>query len=863
MHRHENGRARGSALLMAVVLTSLLAIVGLLFAVVSRMDRIGAQASGQRRQLDMGVDSVLAILSHELSQDVPGVAQQEYYDYPDTQNLWLASLEPYNSDPCTIGGPYSWRQITDLSGTLKSSQNVPITLVQDREPIAGIDPDTGDLFQDQLADADGDGVSDSKWFRLDGVTVNQQKAVYAAVRVIDHGAMVNINTGHEFSTGGDTPPTAVDGSHQMQIDVVSMMMDLVDANERDDEQAYAENARALFAWRAAGGNQSQYLRNVVQGFGPIPAIYSPYDLSDELSLRNRFVLKHQDVVTRVSRDLAVLFRSGARVPFGQAGNSLKRWKAAVDRDNPTERYDSQHLCTTLSVDRLIDPEGRPMVRLSSGVDPNSIREALVAAIDIDANDPSQVLVAAQLAANVGAFLDVDENIFELQVDGRSFFGFSPQLFIRGILFLIDPADPTDPNRNRFQIELYNPFKVSLRSNDFWVEIWKKDQLTLLNGRPLYAFNVLAFDPKSADPQRVYLRSYDPNSGNPARMMPLALYDGPQLLENYDIRLLRKRQLPPGSLKDPDLYVDGFTTSASWFEWSAVSDGTQKRYYRDDPNDPNDDWRIIYPQATDPSAHLVNLNLPTFLDRDFATIGELSRILRIGHTGDRNNTLGMQIERLFADWTGSNEPNALEIQKQIYLDLADPSYRNIFQRLAVPMTSLGMTAGNEIRVKGRINVNTAPALVIDKLPWLNFETERLRKTGKAVNVAAAIAEYRERMDGFHSIGELMQIPAMKCLADDDSDNSFDDSTPPGPDLTPDQSRDDLEERDLLFHRISNLITVRSDVFSAYILVRIGADGPQRRVLAILDRSEVLPDDDDIRGYKGEVKVVALQQVPDPR
>ena len=51
----------------------------------------------------------------------------------------------------------------------------------------------------------------------------------------------------------------------------------------------------------------------------------------------------------------------------------------------------------------------------------------------------------------------------------------------------------------------------------------------------------------------------------------------------------------------------------------------------------------------------------------------------------------------------------------------------------------------------------------------------------------------------------------------------------PDLTPlkilrtrDGAADDFEERDLIFHRISNLITVRSDVFTAYVLVRIGAE-----------------------------------------
>jgi hypothetical protein len=66
--------------------------------------------------------------------------------------------------------------------------------------------------------------------------------------------------------------------------------------------------------------------------------------------------------------------------------------------------------------------------------------------------------------------------------------------------------------------------------------------------------------------------------------------------------------------------------------------------------------------------------------------------------------------------------------------------------------------------------------------------------------------------------------------------------------------DFEERDVIFDRISNLITVRSDVFTAYILVRIGPDGPQKRYVAILDRSE---------SPAKPVKVIAIQQVPDPR
>ena len=77
----------------------------------------------------------------------------------------------------------------------------------------------------------------------------------------------------------------------------------------------------------------------------------------------------------------------------------------------------------------------------------------------------------------------------------------------------------------------------------------------------------------------------------------------------------------------------------------------------------------------------------------------------------------------------------------------------------------------------------------------------------------------------------------------------------PALTPaDGGSDIFELRDAIFTRISNLITVRSDVFTAYILVRIGPNGPQKRVIAILDRSEV---------PKKPVKIIAIQPVPDPR
>jgi hypothetical protein len=226
--------------------------------------------------------------------------------------------------------------------------------------------------------------------------------------------------------------------------------------------------------------------------------------------------------------------------------------------------------------------------------------------------------------------------------------------------------------------------------------------------------------------------------------------------------------------------------------------------------------------------------------------------------------------------------ALDTEEQVRIDLANPDYQRIFNYLTVfdPVTDyidndgdgFGIdTDGNnildpceidpdELKIAGRININTAPWYVIAQLPWMTPE------------IAQAIAYYRDTPQGpFRSIGQLSDVndiapmfsgPYFSIYHYARSDGPYVGDQIGFPDLTlADGAADDLEERDLLFARISNLVTVRSDVFTAYILVRIGPDGPQKRVMAILDRSDV--DADGLGGVTGRVKVRALHPVPDPR
>ena len=240
------------------------------------------------------------------------------------------------------------------------------------------------------------------------------------------------------------------------------------------------------------------------------------------------------------------------------------------------------------------------------------------------------------------------------------------------------------------------------------------------------------------------------------------------------------------------------------------------------------------------------------------------------------------------------------EREVLINLADPNFQRLFKYLTVfDPTRDGIDNNGddaidngqvEWKIPGRININTAPWYVIAQLPWVS---ERAGGYSNKYELARAIVAYRDKLEspvdysgpngrfnaindeggfadwfdetdirearGFENIGEL------NFVIDDDRGDDYsmryyalDSGDLDGfPDLTSaDGAIDDFEERDVIFARISNLVTVRSDVFTAYILVRIGTDGPQKRVIAILDRSDVYPTG-------GKVKIRALHPVPDPR
>jgi hypothetical protein len=691
------------------------------------------------------------------------------------------------------------------------------------------------------------------------MTSGKGKPIYAAIRIVDHGAMLNVNTAYKFdlSDPNVTLPD-INGSSQMQINLMAL------AGRGTAQAGSAEETNLLFA-RANNGvdvdpwDLLKYEQNVIWNYGSNEpnGVYTPFDISDELELRNRFLLNHTGIDTRLE-DWSAEFRNSNTLstPLTSGGRPLDTWfKRAYDDGNIDPNYAYRHIATTYNMDRIINPAG-PTLNNGKMINVNIADVSLLydaISAGLRGTDPNFTVVdtndlAAQLTVNIIDHRDDDTDVTYLPIGSETYYGFEAQPFISEIAFSISGRDADDSANNEFAIELYNPFDVDIPLGNFQLELRRP------NGEIAGTINLTGYAISDGSRFVITNGSAASNGFGVASLtgtggikedsnLVLATFrsldtDPPTyaLNERYDIFLLR-------TTSAEDIYLDKQQTQDEWFNWDTVK-GTRQSYCR-----PDDNWNVVYQDfqsatetlggANGTGGNRKNYNLANSVGF-FVTIGDITRVLKVAPGTDPNDMIGIRL---------SSEPG----EEDVRIDLWNPAFTNIFQYLTVidPADPSHGHGTSETRIKGRINVNTAPSFVIEQLPWMHAA------------IAQEIVSYRDTTaKGFESIAELMQVPLMGMqvplmgyYAYDPSYSLID--LDRFPDLTPnDGAVSDFEERDVIFSRISNLVTVRSDVFTAYILVRIGVDGPQRRVIAILDRSQVNSTGD-------RVKIVALHPVPDPR
>ncbi len=946
----KNGLSSGSALILAVVLTSMLAIVGVLFVMMARVDKVATSAIVENRELHLAIETVIARISQRLVSDIPGVAGQEYYDYPDPCNTWLASLEPYQESL----GVYKWRQISDVNNQLGLwARDLPAVIVPDYQDPCDVSNVVG-LF----ADADGDGVADSRWVIIRDMTSSKGEPIFAAIRIVDNEAMLNVNTGFKFDPNV-VDANRIDGSSQLQINLMALswrpgftVYNLLD--EMDLLLARANYGVGVVDPCDLRAYERDVIWRYVQPNGP----YTPFDVSDELEMRYRYLLNHEDIRTRIEDGTNLWtwsFNSPSELntPVERGGGkNVDDWfyRAQHDVLGPNDVYSYRHLATTYNMDRIIDPNGDRMININRETSAPRIYDKLLRSIYPVIASPLIHQRFAQLAVNMVDFADEDDNNLDGLLDvnsvttlvdttGITHYGLEAQPFITEIAWKIGPSPAVNPNY--YALELYNPFNKVIDLNDFALELVNRNDpaeryyITFpenLDGTPIVfinansycvienvagAFSIYSFlDPNTATTIRVdpRLRFFEDwmsldRSKPPVDLRPNPDKSKPPIPEgwgkSYDV-FLQRRVFVPALGAYQWIYVD------KWLIDSYLATEGSEQYFGRALSARHLDWHVVYqtpiPDKSFPGGgslgtvngipsslfpeHYFSFFLPNPLypRARFITVGDIPRILTLGHGTEPNSTIGQQL--------------GTKVKSEEYLvrlDLQNPYHRNVFQYLTVfdPVSDyidndadgLGIDLNSdgflditeididEVKIPGRININTAPWYVLAQLPWMTNDIAQAiiayrDKLGIPVDfsglngrfTATGVTGIREQ-HGFASIGELNCVftglanYSIGQYAVDTIDlPGFPDLTTDGPGLG-DGIEDDFEERDVIFSRISNLVSVRSDVFTAYILVRIGADGPQKRVVAILDRSGVSKT--NVSSPDGKVRIVALHYVPDPR
>jgi hypothetical protein len=1037
----------GSALIMTVVLVVLLSIVAVMFVMVARMDSASTSNIVDSKTLDNAAQSIIEIISKELVFDTPGVAKKagltdpnylDYQDYPDVNDAWLASIEPYGTDKAGV-----WRQISDVTGYLRTNYGNPAVeninvkpegilytpdVVRDY-PEFGIDGSgkIGKVKSDGTttsapkgvsADADGDGIADSKWIELADLNSSKGKKVFAAIRIIDNCAMLNVNTAYKFDADTNTigDRYKIDGTSQLQVNLRGLLKT-------------GDNIEGFVKARCGGepfdGNSepdwNKYDNDVIWQYG-IPDSntgYLPFDISDELELRYRYCIDSKFVSRIEANNVNAMPNTTRGDGTSDSGNlyngdasastkfGLEDWQHRMTEPDYNDEPDRRHLLTTYSFDRIIDPDGNKMFNVRSDHDAQSLYERLVGggtAGAIDMNRLGGVSPAymnyylAQIAANIIDYGDDDSNVSVVEFLDYDFYGYEPPfIFISEIArnFQHSASYPADTNVYcSYAVELYKNFDNNdIFTNNWRLKVGSENYIYLSNtdfnlqGGQYYVRvyeNVNALIKNRVDytdsPQDgaanvsrnvtlrwpVY-RIFDPCDGNSYNATSYKIYIGTS--KAY------VESRPAGAFVEtaqtyykPDLSVftlDGtkvFWCVDAFYNGLLVKSGNVWEFTIGTPvpasgilgskllaNDSillerevgvNTNIWITVDSVGVPDEDIDMDGTPDFIDEDetelgyksfqrdmrwnyylkglwcqgfslsltlgcwndlcnygiipeippwhnsFTTIGDAAMVFREGTYLDIKTPLYIRM---------SPDLNAGRTESEVRFDVYCPSMQNVFKYItALNPDDYASNDANETRVRGRVNINTAPAFVIAQLPWVS------RANWQNLKIADAIVAYRDMTDingidysnrqtatglpnppyvvrtepGFSSIGELMNV-INGGINGNLSNNEYDirycgidlktQYGYPGlygndllynPDMSDTKVQDDLEEKEVIFSRISDLATVRSDTFTAYILVRVGVDGPQKRFIAILDRTGVNDPND-------KVKVAAFQQVPAAR
>jgi len=803
-------KKRGSVILMVIALLTILAMLGSTLVLVARLDRQTSHAiASSAAPAPEVARSVLDMLRADRATDLHISGNLVYgnisrpedaidYPYEDINPALdidpaLANIEPI--DPAA--DPPTWRHISHLEHIPNSSYK------------GGPVPDFSDVVckadDPNFADTDGDAKADARLFET-GITDPDGRPFLAAVRMIDSSGLLNMNTGWDTRL--------VNASNTMSAVDISLATVIPPAQ-----------FSAVLDGRASGLNDPNlYFHGyVLRPLAPTISV-TPYDTCDLL----RLVSPGADANGRLWERLQPIYNS--------ARNYLTTWSAS----------------------RIIVPPyvaGTNANRADINLSPAStLYPAFVGIMTCaDPGDPDRLAKAAQLTANVVDYRR-DDGIPEV-VGGNV--GTVRRPFISKIFLkrTVDPGGTVYTNYSA--IELYNPYvtQISLAgyrlrtASGFVGGAWPSDKVINPGGR--FVIGDGSIVPNSAiQIQEQFIEStLDLNT-----KVPLFILDASGVCVD----------MVPGS------FAAALPPDASNPQWTTFMREDRVQYARysvaDYPcrhfGNPSNN---LYDYVTTPNDLGVPnpaaaLGSPVIDPRPlyvrhgyFVNVGEVLKLAFLGSDINLPVTERLASAQCFLRTDGP-------VAK---LGPAVPVGCLVSEYLMTD-SPIEAALGPDV-VYGLVNLNTAPYTVIQCLPAL-----AKLAPGQQQDLANEIISYREQTKGpstkdyanrdtatgipglrnspgFATSGEvavpLRQIagaavntydnnarPGTYAIGDNGSDDGL--LLSPGP-------QDDPDKYNVYYKWLSNQVTVRSDTYIAYILVRSPAGGAggqrDRRFVALIDRT----------------------------
>jgi len=910
-----------------------------MFVMVARLGEMGSSAVVDNADLDAAVQTVVSRINTALVADLfgadgvigsdgphytwPGVARGDDPLTGDRIVPWLADLEPNSLNS------FQWEHITDLLAPDNPTAFVGTLLT-------GIIPDNPKtVVLGTAADASGDGVADSIWIRMPNASTSRGKPVFAAIRIIDNCAMLNLNTAYCFyqtpynSTTPISPfskfwylnQTAHGNGIAYEGTAISSSTPYGNGGRYLTEINYLSFLRGSDLGSIWGGGDGWYNIAIAKKFSwlntssqivsvtpeqahvailsienpPLhPAIlpqtrFSFFDIGDELEIRNRYLLTSRTESRFERHDIAnYTLDSGStdyaalKVPRDNSSNPISLWHERVnianfDRwdlngelygvgENIPYKYDRRHISTFYSFDRPLRTGQYPKLEMDAVIHgltpvqlavfmPDKAMPIDLRTADItDATTKVQLLYAlrevydaqkaAQIVVNLMDYVDSDNEVSILNTERISAYIFAAGGGVSGMAMANDfgLGDAVVYGYERqpfiseiycfrntetgvveaFALELVNPYRDQIDLNGWRVRVGTMAPFNL-SGAEYYVPAATGDQPEQYGRLVIWSGSVLISGGGHSVELPGF---GTGFLGNSIVRLQRPDPVPLDPA-DPYLTVDRTHSDQSRMMFDQEGGRSSKRDDRQ--------WRF-----TNQAAFVVDSTTRIGRHNAVSDMSLKGYQLPVLNEGEPIERLADFIRVAFVSNTGGDDPNTIT---ELIADAEDEADIRYDMEAAPDLLDYicFLNRPDQGSLPGRININTAALHVIAAAIPPQLVMAAADDAEHALYLAEQIVANRP----YERVSDLLRINAFKKFTATGTPNVGDQGV-----------EGDFEERDWIVSRLANIFTVRSDTFTAYILVRLGDDGPQRRMIAIFDRSQVWTPSDCPR-------LVALHPVPEAR